>query len=104
MAPRLQTRIELGQLDDPTEIDFHTQFIMQGETLAEKTKILEAASPMVLSAISDFSAKLDNVGVDPSFTFKCKGSPKTPCQYEEKMIVPFRGDFFLPNNAQGGTI
>ena len=106
VLPRMKTRLEFRQLEDPTPIDSFAQYILEGSSMEEKIEILNTLEPAILSELADFASSFSGLGVTTSATFKCEqvlkaeeGDNGERCRAEEALPIPFRLDFFLPEHA-----
>lgn len=125
--PRMRSRIEWTHWLDvnqktSTQLDQLVLYI-QGGTIEEKVAKLDDASPMVITEIQGFIAKSlkRDWGVQHNYEFICphpklvdgekvdatkteeaeagkEGEQPEPCGYTERMLMPFRGEFFLPDD------
>ena len=109
--PRLGDRIAWGHWvdqhqKDSTDLD-RLVLYMRGGTIEERLAWFDDAAPLVIQRIQEITGGWNPAwGVNRDFEFKCLQKPDKdddePCGYTESMSMPFRGEFFLPDNPRAG--
>jgi len=109
--PRVYARMTYERINN-VDMDRWALHIMEGNSAEEKIKLFDKQDPGVFEDMMKFSKAVADAGVDPTWPFHCRkkfdadgheSSTGEPCDFQEDLVVPFRGQFFLPEHTSGDT-